>query len=437
MFKIINRSTGIMSFFYLYPVKGDLPTHLLETIVSKRVDFLTSLLKDDTLKFDEYVLEGSVYDNVGHFALCVILIMCNSRQHTTFFARAEERLFQNRLASLSSYDLRLFSKKIIRSLKKLDKLPTDLEPLQKLTQNIILKHIAQHVNCPFHEESCQKYSLNLNFKHCLQLVAKRQVEMSNGMVKLTCGRWKQYLEKLFNKNLQRKLTKTNLEALRNDPRITELAYKIKQEKFNIIFPNSQSSFLTSDSIDKAAADFPPCMLNLHTSLRKTHRLSHDQRFIYSLFLKDIGLPVDEAIKFWRLEYSQTPGNTHPCCHNWEKDEKKYLYGIRHMYGLEGGRKCYTSVNCSRIQSTTNAGTEGGCPFKSFDHTNMTNVLRRNNKQIDNITKELLELKVRKKYSCACIVYLKSTKETKVNCDDNLIYNFAPVKYYNISTATAT
>lgn len=408
-----------MSFFYLTPVKGDMPVHLLETIVSKRLEFLKMIFRGDSAVYNEFVIEGSIYDNVGHFMLCVVIILAENTGVSQFFLRAETELFKRRINSLTAYDIRCFAKKLLRSIKKYELKPTFIEPLQVLCQHLMLKDTAQHIVSQSHYNRCNIHNISLNFKYCLTLIGKRQVELQNGVAVLPCGLWIQYLIHLFSVNLKNRIVKTNLVMLKSDPRIMELLAKLRND---LPLSNTNTNILLSREIDSTSEYFPPCMLNLHQSLRKSHRLSHAQRFHYSLFLKDIGLPVEQAIDFWRAEYRQQP-NQHSCCHNWEKDEKKFLYGIRHMYGLEGGRKNYTSVSCQRIQND-NSYAEGGCPFKSFDPQKMVKLL--NSNCTDTIMPQINELKKRHQYTSACSLYLQ--KSLNNNCD-NFSFNFTPVKFY--------
>jgi DNA primase large subunit len=46
------------------------------------------------------------------------------------------------------------------------------------------------------------------------------------------------------------------------------------------------------------------MSHLHTSMRQNHHLRHGGRQQYGLFLKGIGLSLEEAIKFWRSEFTK-------------------------------------------------------------------------------------------------------------------------------------
>ena len=58
----------------------------------------------------------------------------------------------------------------------------------------------------------------------------------------------------------------------------------------------------------------------------------------------IGLPLEEAMAFWRSEFApRTPG---------DKFEKQYGYNIRHSYGKEGNRKNYTPYSCLKVISAT-------------------------------------------------------------------------------------
>lgn len=414
-----------MSFFYLTPVKGDIPVHLLETIVTQRLEYLRVFFNEHSCIYNEYVVEGSLYDNVGHFMLCIVTILEQNTGFTQFLLKAELELFKRRLFEFSTYDLRCFAKKLLRSIKKQDNVPEFIDPLQTLCQHLTIKKLAHHI-CMSHSNDCVTHTISLNFKHCLPFIANRQVELKNGIVSLPCSKWKQYLTHLFVTNLKYRIYRTNLESLKSDPRILDLLLKLKRELYPFV-NKSRTDILQSKQVDIMSKFFPPCMLNLHQSLRKKHRLSHSQRFYYSLFLKDIGMPIEEAIDFWRTEYQQTPSGSHNCSHHWEKDEKKYLYGIRHMYGLEGRRKNYTSVNCQRIQSSDGSCNEGGCPFKSFDNLRML-LLKNNPSCTDILLSKIDELKRKHEYSTACILYLKSFQP---NCDKSS-YNFTPVKFYNVA-----
>lgn len=44
------------------------------------------------------------------------------------------------------------------------------------------------------------------------------------------------------------------------------------------------------------------MRQLHQALRENHHLRHGGRMQYGLFLKGIGLTLEQALQFWRLEF---------------------------------------------------------------------------------------------------------------------------------------
>ena len=60
-------------------------------------------------------------------------------------------------------------------------------------------------------------------------------------------------------------------------------------------------------------------------------------------MQGIGLPLEEAMKFWRAEFG-------PKCAG-EAFDKKYAYGVRYNYAKEGKRTDYTPYSCMKIIQT--------------------------------------------------------------------------------------
>ena len=82
------------------------------------------------------------------------------------------------------------------------------------------------------------------------------------------------------------------------------------------------------------------MQTLHQALRRESHLRYGGRQQYGLFLKAIGLPLEEALHFWQTAFSRkkTP----------EAFQKEYAYNVRHSYGQEGKRANYTPFSCTKI-----------------------------------------------------------------------------------------
>jgi DNA primase large subunit len=82
------------------------------------------------------------------------------------------------------------------------------------------------------------------------------------------------------------------------------------------------------NIDTLSQPFPLCIEHLHTTLRKNSHLKHYGRLQqYTLFLKDIGLSLEECLILWRTLFKLITEDTF---------NKEYRYNVRHAYGDVGG-----------------------------------------------------------------------------------------------------
>ena len=171
-----------------------------------------------------------------------------------------------------------------------------------------------------------------------------RAEMSKGMVKLARD-WNSFMARE--------------EADRLGPLVESLSQRYLGPDYSQPGKGGSLGDITARDIPKLAQEsFPLCMVTMTKALHDEHHLKHTGRMQLGLFLKGIGLPLEEAIRFWRTEMSQyAPG---------DKFDKEYLYNIRHNYGKEGKRQDYTPHSCSSIIGTTpGVGQIHGCPYKLF------------------------------------------------------------------------
>lgn len=125
--------------------------------------------------------------------------------------------------------------------------------------------------------------------------------------------------------------------------------------------------LTAASIDGLVQYFPMCMRHLHMSLRRDKHLRHFGRLQYNLFIKGIGLSVEEALVFWRTSFSKISDETF---------QKEYRYNIRHAYGLQGSGRNYKALSCQQILTdrAPHATETHGCPYRHFSPDNLVTAL---------------------------------------------------------------
>ncbi|XP_078011429.1 LOW QUALITY PROTEIN: DNA primase large subunit [Phascolarctos cinereus] len=159
------------------------------------------------------------------------------------------------------------------------------------------------------------------------------------------------------------LTARSLPSVQSDERLQPLLNHLSHSYVGQDY-NTQGNMgkISLDQLDSLAMkSFPLCMRQLHKALREHHHLRHGGRMQYGLFLKGIGLTLEQALQFWKLEFIKGKVDT-------DKFDKGYAYNIRHSYGKEGKRTDYTPFSCMKI-ILTNPPSQGdyhGCPFRHSD-----------------------------------------------------------------------
>ena len=61
--------------------------------------------------------------------------------------------------------------------------------------------------------------------------------------------------------------------------------------------------LKPETVHQLSSMFPKCMKSIFESLHQGRKIKHNERFHFSLFLKDLGMELEEAFVFWSTYYS--------------------------------------------------------------------------------------------------------------------------------------
>lgn len=136
--------------------------------------------------------------------------------------------------------------------------------------------------------------------------------------------------------------------------------------------------------------------------------------------------------YWKLEYDKPSNHCTSCSHQWKDSEKRYVYSIRHMYGLEGSRRNYACRNCTQLQDdAVSVRSCGGCPFKLCSNSSLKQILEERNCS-EEIINGILTSRVHDSRD-ACKLFLKYQRQTNQSMTNVKNINFSnPVQYYYLN-----
>jgi len=184
------------------------------------------------------------------------------------------------------------------------------------------------------------------FTEALDLVRTRKVYVQNGFCYVPDNEMVTLVAWMFKSMLGQALVFTNkmMPSLNEDERMVQILGDLDKRYTGADYSDQAGNgqVATPDMIpDLAKSNFPLCMRAMQRGLQANHHLKYKARLQYGLFLKGIGLSMEDSIRFFRSEFTKSHVDG-------EKFDKEYVYGIRYNYGREGKKVNWTPWNCMRI-----------------------------------------------------------------------------------------
>ena len=318
-------------------------------------------------KLKENMLNNFVFDNYTHLLCCLIFSV--NKELQKWYIHQECNLWRIKFC-MSTYKIQMQFLKDI-SIQNNDFNYIKYEQLNfKMMKSL---HLLNKYPIPNLSESSATIKWipyhKVPFNDCLYLVQQRRIYLENGHGFVPNYLFYIVVEQKYRKFLQNKLNKYKQMNLLSDfflNKNPELKYEfqkiihilngyvlknISQNKHSYKNKITNSFYNIKISHDNIITNylkyFPLCMRYIFHKLIMKRHVKNGGRLQLLLFLKNIGLPMKEAFKFWN-KYEQ---------------KINYKYYVNYYYK----QKNYSSTSCQKlINMYTNIDDCNGCPFKVFD-----------------------------------------------------------------------
>ncbi|KAL2268497.1 hypothetical protein VTJ83DRAFT_3343 [Remersonia thermophila] len=340
-------------------------------------------------------------DHYSHFILR--LAFASTEDLRRRFTRVETMLFRLRFQADDSRERAAF----VRTLN------LDWEPVSEEEKRELAQQLGATLAAGFggkrggpgvmDEDWCK-----VDWTRVPDLVESRKVYLRGGMAYVPGREQQSMVLNAFTKRLEEalELTSRALPNLDEDDRLTPILNHLSK---NFIAPDSgytsagssaiEGAEISARNIDNLSQHFPLCMSNVHRTLRRDGKLKHFGRLQYTLFLKGIGLSLEEALIFWRTGFRAVSDDTF---------NKEYRYNVRHCYGDVGGDSNRRSggsspFGCQKIltEHAPGPGEAHGCPYRHFTIDNLTTLLRATGVTDPAVLKGVKEDTEAQRYHIAC------------------------------------
>ncbi|XP_060872805.1 DNA primase large subunit-like [Metopolophium dirhodum] len=360
--------------FYLQIPDINVPIFDVEDSALSRLEHFSTYAKlSDKPKYSMYLRNSTLLDYTGFLCLRTYASLTDDHTLKEMVIEGECRLISERLNLLKPNFLRKYLVKIIDEIGLFSVTDDNIDVLLKVCSEYKDK---QHVPC---NEYCSTHSIEVPWQKCTTLVSNKKVHLTQGIAVVFCNQWNSLLVELFRLIYIKSLHKIrrSMSALDN----TNLQCEYLNEKLNRYY-NSKIAFwknidkqVSLEELNLNKILLPPCMLLSLNSLFTNHRLAHDPRYRLTLFLKDIGVSLDETLKIFQQEYSKCGNLKSTCTHSWDEHNKQIEYNVRHTYGMVGSKKNYQMTSCVLMQKQNiQVSDEGCCPFVHCGEDKLKSIL---------------------------------------------------------------
>eukprot|EP00518_Triparma_eleuthera_P006325 CAMPEP_0182472074 /NCGR_PEP_ID=MMETSP1319-20130603/21493_1 /TAXON_ID=172717 /ORGANISM="Bolidomonas pacifica, Strain RCC208" /LENGTH=481 /DNA_ID=CAMNT_0024672703 /DNA_START=159 /DNA_END=1601 /DNA_ORIENTATION=- len=215
------------------------------------------------------------------------------------------------------------------------------------------------------------------FAQATDLLARRQVYVGSGFAYVPSSKLVTIVTARFRMNLSKSLSlaAASFAVVSQDTRVGPLLKNMNRQYTGRSFGDDAAGAagdLTAATVDDyAKRSMPLCMRAAHDGLKKDHKLKHDARRQYGLFLKGAGMSMEESLLFFQNEFTKVMSA--------DDFNKNYSYNIRHMYGKEGKRQSYSAFSSTTIimgprPNPSEVGSHHGCPFAHTSDSSLSALL---------------------------------------------------------------
>ncbi|XP_053880305.1 DNA primase large subunit isoform X1 [Malaclemys terrapin pileata] len=335
-------------------------------------------------------------DHISHFILR--LAYCQSEDLRRWFIQQEMDLFRYRFNELNGDLVEKFLKYVNLSYGAISKEVKEKLAVQLLNSTPGLSG-AKVEELEFYKVPLQDAMDLFRVRRVYLLNAFAYVPQTD-IVAIVLNNFRTKLSKAL------ALTARSLPAVQSDERLQPLLNHLSHSYVGPDYSIQKNiGKISLEHIDALSVkSFPLCMRQLHKALRDNHHLRHGGRMQYGLFLKGIGLTLEQALQFWKSEFIKGKVDA-------DKFDKGYAYSIRHNYGKEGKRTDYTPFSCMKIilSNPPSQGDYHGCPFRHSDPELLKQKLQSYKIPTTGIT-QILELVKGMHYQLACQKYFQLTQD---------------------------